>query len=258
MTRVCDWNVFSLCVSNPMCVWLPQSQHLLLLITSSWVIGKRFTRGELIERGETVLVCGRHVTTDGLILLRTSEGWMQEQLPATQISSIKIFLQPQADERIMGVKVTRWGIADPLPRRFGSFLFNPVLKKFRFVFHIDLVYAKSKVIKVVRNLRDIRLMRDAILSSNQASKLTLLAYPAYSLGEGQEEFLEDIQALNQFVEDIEEWLLGVVKKVSFVSCQVLKEFLTPTEQDIRNMDVELMATNGLGGAFATEMKYDRT
>ena len=186
-------------------------------------------------------------------LLRIPDGWVQESRSASLVhKEAKSLLNPCADDKIMGIRIVHYTMGQPKPAGW----FGSTEKKFRLIMRLELQYPRDHVLRVDRDLDDIITMRDAILKTNLSKKLAFVTFPvSFSELEGKEEFVNDVQTLLSFMDLLEEWLSNILRKSEFFRVNEVKEFVVMRDTDIDKLNIDLMASNGLGGAYTQEMKY---
>ena len=225
---------------------------------SKFGMGKSSGRGTTLSEGETVSVIGRMVfpDLDDIILLRIPDGWIQECLnPSLIRKDVTPIAVPKSDDKIIGLKLLNYNMAQPKPTGW----FGGTDKLFRLVMRLELQYPRDHVIRITRDLSEVLVVRDAIMNTVLNKKLNFVVFPVgFSELEGQEEFVNDVQMLLSFMELLEEWLSHVLKKSEFHKVNEVIKFIEPTEEDIERMNVDLMATGGLGGAYTNELTWSNS
>ena len=220
---------------------------------------KTHARGTTIVDGDVVQVIGKRTiavlvdkkTTD-MVLLRTTNGWVQEYTSGGMKKVQTRALLPQCDDKIHDVKIKAHSFGLPT----SSGWFSSKDKQFELLLHIELYLPRNATILLTRSLHDLVTMRNAIMATPSGKKLAFVTFPsAYCELNGCDDMVSDVQALLTFLEQIQEWLSHILKKSEFYRVKEVKEFIIPTEQDITDMLTSLMATNGFNGGYPEEMKY---
>lgn len=217
------------------------------------------------------------ILKDGLAWLKTSEGWIVEKIYGAGVSRI---LAPTIHGQPVGAKVvttkfeqngsnqiTRDTRSKSTPNyneeservsTTGWSMFSSPSKKpkssFTTKFIIDVTYPENALIKISRSYEELKSLYMTLTnySDRMVKDRATKAGDFPLIEDGNEDNLMDINQLLYVIEGVETWLFKLLTSIPIekTKCNELIEFLTPTDSDFLLMEVELMASGGIGGTWA--------
>lgn len=200
-------------------------------------------QGKILQCGSQVAIYSRQ-EQEGFFWLRARDGWVQENL-VQRVNEKSLVINRAVGKPARGVIISSNFIDSRGPN--SSFGDDAVATA---VFKIDLYYGIDQVIRITRTFDQINSLQKALLNCGDSrTKKIVAALNFYSDTVLDMDLMADVTTLLQLIESTDEWIQKVTLDVRPQSCKAYKEFLEPSESDVRDMEFDLMAEHGLGGAW---------
>eukprot|EP01039_Chlorochromonas_danica_P007195 gene7195-7962_t len=129
-------------------------------------------------------------------------------------------------------------------------------------FVMDVFFLDDAFLRLTRTFSEVIILREGLLASQQQRVVkdrVLKAGPLPFEEDGLPLIVDDLNVLLETVEGVENWFNKLLQlQVSLSKCKLLADFFSPRADagDYDLMENELMAQNGVNGAWADELERD--
>jgi hypothetical protein len=206
----------------------------------------RKAQGRVITSGSQIGVFYRK-EYDGCFWLRIKEGWIQEHMGSNS-NERSVYVSRNPGQPASG-KIISTCFKDS---RGNEPRDSSETTLFTAIFKIDILYPDNLVMKLTRTFDQINAVQKALLkSSDSVTSKVVRSTNFHSDTEIDEDFMDDVNLLLMLIETTDDWLVEIVRSVNISRCKCKEyvEFLEPTDEDMKAMELELMADGGIGGAW---------
>lgn len=213
--------------------------------------------GKMIPCEERVMVCARKVV-GGTVWLKTPDGWIPELMSAG--STEKVIKPATRLHQPLGARIlsSRFIELEPEAVKRGWFYSSPAREeKFQTYFLIEVQYPDQNVVKISRSFAQIASVRRALLSlGDKQTQQRIQRIDFTSRKDGEMELLAYTSVLVEFVDEVGRWLNEALKFVNLERSTVKEyiNFITPTDDDCKFMEIDLMSDGGMDGAWEDDLQ----